>query len=91
MGGIEGQIPVAFQLEDVLPDVNFMGGDLVIKSGTAKGKTIQLAKVEGDKVVFGPVYLSVLSKIKVGDEVFVDNSNFLTVQTYHRHQVPEPS
>ena len=26
-------------------------------------------------------------KIKVGDEVFIDNSNFLAVQTYHRHQV----
>jgi hypothetical protein len=65
-----------------------MGGDLVIKSGAAKGKTIQLAKVEGDKVVFGPVDLSVLAQIKVGDEVFVDNSNFLAVQTYHRHQVP---
>lgn len=88
MGGVEGQMPVAFQLEDVLPEVNFMGGDLVIKSGAAKGKTIQLAKVEGDKVVFGPVDLSVLAQIKVGDEVFIDNSNFLAVQTYHRHQVP---
>jgi len=88
IGGVEGQIPVAFQLEDILPDVNFMGGDLVIKSGAAKGKTIQLAKVDGDIVVFGPVDLSVLAQIKVGDEVFVDNSNFLAVQTYHRHQVP---
>ena len=88
MGGVEGQMPVAFQIEDILPDVNFMGGDLVIKTGAAAGKTIQLATISGDKVVFGPVDLSVLSKIKVGDEVFIDNSNFLAVQTYHRHQVP---
>ena len=88
MGGVEGQMPVAFQIEHILPDVNFMGGDLVIKSGAAAGKTIQLASVSGDKVVFGPVDVSVLAKIKVGDEVFVDNSNFLAVQTYHRHQVP---
>lgn len=88
MGGTEGGMPAAYQLEDVLPDVNFMGGDLVIKSGAAAGKTIQLATVAGDKITFGPVDPSVLAKIKVGDEVYIDNSNFLAVQTYHRHQVP---
>lgn len=88
MGGVEGQMPVAFQIEDILPDVNFMGGDLVIKSGAAAGKTIQLASVSGDKVVFGPVDITVLAQLKIGDEVVVDNSNFLAVQTYHRHQVP---
>lgn len=88
MGGVEGKMPVAFQIEDLLPDVNFMGGDLVIKTGEAAGKTIQLASIKDDKVVFGPVDLSVLAKIKVGDEVYIDNSNFLAVQTYHRHQVP---
>jgi hypothetical protein len=88
IGGVEGQMPVAFQIEDILPDVNFMGGDLVIKTGAAAGKTIQLASISNNKVVFGPVDVSVLSKIKVGDEVFIDNSNFLAVQTYHRHQVP---
>ncbi|WP_205319154.1 PKD domain-containing protein [Runella rosea] len=88
MGGVEGKMPVAFQIEDILPDVNFMGGDLVIKTGAAAGKTLQLATILGDKIVFGPVDLSVLAKIKVGDEVFIDNSNFLAVQTYHRHQVP---
>lgn len=31
---------------------------------------------------------TVLTEIKPGDEVQVDNSNFLAVQTYHRHQVP---
>lgn len=88
--GADGEMPGGYQLEDVLPDVNFMGGDLVIKSGAAAGKTIQLAKVAGDKISFGPVDPSVLAQIKVGDEVYVDNSNFLAVQTYHRHQVPGP-
>ncbi|MEZ4901924.1 MAG: PKD domain-containing protein [Spirosomataceae bacterium] len=88
MGGVEGQMPVGFQIEDILPDVNFMGGDLMIKTGEAAGKTIQLASIKEDKVVFGPVDMAILTKIKVGDEVFIDNSNFLAVQTYHRHQVP---
>jgi len=88
IGGTEGTMPVAFQLEENLPVVNFLGGDLIIKSGAAAGKTIQLANVVGDKVIFGPVDPTVLAQIKIGDEVFVDNSSFLAVQTYHRHQVP---
>ena len=88
IGGKEGTMPVAFQLEDILPDVSFLGGDLIIKSGAAAGKTLQLTKVAGDKVVVGPADPAVLLQIKSGDEVQVDNSNFLAVQTYHRHQVP---
>lgn len=88
IGGKEGAMPVAFQLEDEMPEVHFLGGDLVIRSGAAAGKTLQLTKVKGDKVVLGPVDPSVLILINHGDEVQVDNSNFLAVQTYHRHQVP---
>jgi hypothetical protein len=88
MGGKEGTMPVAFQLEDALPDVGFLGGDLIIKTGAAAGKTIQLTKILDDKVVIGPSDPALLVLIKPGDEVQVDNSNFLAVQTYHRHQVP---
>ena len=31
-----------------------------------------------------------MKSIKVGDEVEIDNSDFLAAQTYHRHQVPTP-
>ena len=89
-GGEPGAMPLAFQLEDMLPDVDFLGGDLMIKSGDAAGKTLQLTKIEGDKVVLGPADPGVLVQIKRGDEVQVDNSNFLAVQTYHRHQDPGP-
>jgi hypothetical protein len=88
LGNTEGSLPVAFQLEDILPNVNFLGGDLIIKTGTAAGKTIQLLAVEGDKVVLGATAPQILAQIKAGDEVQVDNSNFLAAQTYHRHQVP---
>lgn len=88
IGGVEGTMPVAFQLENSMPDVGFMGGDLIIKSGAAAGKTLQLTKVDDDKVALGPTDPAVLVLIKPGDTVQVDNSNFLAVQTYHRHQVP---
>ncbi len=88
LGGAEGAMPVAFQLNDILPDVDFVGGDLIIKSGAAAGKVLQLAKIAGDKVVLAIPDKSVIILIKPGDTVQVDNSNFLAVQTYHRHQVP---
>ncbi|MDB5279630.1 MAG: hypothetical protein JWR61_4585 [Ferruginibacter sp.] len=88
IGGVEGGMPVAYQLENVLPGIQFLGGDLIIKTGAAAGKTLQITKIAGDKVVLGPVDAAVLALVKPGDEVQVDNSNFLAVQTYHRHQLP---
>ena len=88
IGGKDGSMPVAFQIEDVLPDVDFLGGDLIIKTGVAAGKKIFLSKISEDKVIVGTTDPKLLASIQVGDEVQVDNSNFLAAQTYHRHQVP---
>jgi hypothetical protein len=83
-------IPVAFRLATRAPDVDFLGGDLVILSGAAAGKTVALRQLAGDVVVLGAADPTVLGGIRPGDEVRVDNSNFLAAQTYHRHQVPGP-
>lgn len=88
IGGQAGKMPVAFQLTALLPDIDFLGGDLLIKTGEAAGKSLPLVKISGDKVILGVADPAVLSQLKVGDEVQVDNSNFLAAQTYHRHQVP---
>lgn len=91
MGGKEGGMPVAFALDHEMPEVGFLGGDLVILSGEAAGTALQITDVIGNQVVLGPTNSpALLFKIKPGDEVQVDNSNFLAVQTYHRHQVPGP-
>lgn len=91
MGGQEGGRPVAFELNDQLPNVGFLGGDLIIKSGTDAGKTLQITKAEGNKVALAPTNpIQLLTMIKPGDTIQVDNSNFLAIQTYHRHQVPGP-
>ncbi len=82
------KIPVAFQLGGTPPDVNFLGGDLIIKTGAAAGKSIELRRIAGDVVVIGVADQQVLQAIKPGDAVQVDNSNFLAAQTYYRHQVP---
>lgn len=87
--GDKGEKPEAYQLEDVMPDIRFLGGDLIIKTGEAAGSSLQITKLSGDKVALAPTNsVSILAKIKHGDEVQIDNSNFLAVQTYHRHQDP---
>lgn len=82
------KLPAAFQLAGTPPDVNFLGGDLVILSGAAAGKTVQLRAIQGDMVVLSAPDAKVVGLIQPGDQVRVDNSNFLAAQTYHRHQVP---
>ncbi|WP_407494343.1 PKD domain-containing protein [Elizabethkingia anophelis] len=83
-----GKIPVAFQLEEELPNIPFLGGDLNIKSGVAYGKTISLNAVGRDKIIVGVGNLETVAQLNAGDLVEVDNSRFLAAQTYHRHQVP---
>jgi hypothetical protein len=82
--------PLAYQFEDTPPDVNFLGGDLVVLSGEAKDERIALRSLDGDTATLGVVDLSTIARLKPGDQVRVDNSNFLAAQTYHRHQVPGP-
>lgn len=88
IGGASGAMPVAFHLADGMPEMDFLGGDLLIKTGKVAGRTLPLTRLAGDKVVLGPADPGVLVLLKPGDSVQVDNSNFLAVQTYHRHQVP---
>jgi hypothetical protein len=89
VGGAEGGMPVAFQLENSLPDGNYLGGDLIIKTGDAAGKKLFIPNISGDKIILGSADAKVLAQIKVGDEVLLDNSDFLAAQTYHRHQIPK--
>lgn len=82
-----GKLPVAVQLAGV-PSQSTVGADLLITSGAAKGSKLPMTRSKGDLVILGADSATVLSKLKAGDEVKIDNSNFLAVQTYHRHQVP---
>lgn len=84
--------PMAFELADTPPDVGFIGGDLVVLTGAAQGKRIALQALGGRIATLGVVGdLAALAAIRPGDEVRIDNSNFLAAQTYHRHQVPDAS
>lgn len=81
---------VAYRLASPPPSVDFLGGDLIVQSGAAAKKKLTVSRIVGDVVVLGVVDPAVAARIAAGDEVQVDNSNFLAAQTYHRHQVPGP-
>ncbi len=89
-GGAEGEKIVGFRLAGTPPEVNFLGGDLVVESGEAKAQELPLAHIIDDVVILGLGGGGAVAKLKEGDKVRVDNSDFLAAQTYHRHQVPGP-
>jgi hypothetical protein len=84
----EDNLPVAFQLDQTLPTIDFLGGDLFIKSGNGKGKNLFISQIKGDIVIFAGGDPNLIRSIQIGDDVQLDNSNFLAAQTYHRHQIP---
>lgn len=81
---------VGFRLSRMPPQVYFLGGDLFVSSGGAQGKRLTLSTLRGDIIMLGVADPRLAVQIKPGDEVTVDNSSFLAMETYHRHQVPGP-
>lgn len=79
---------VGFRLATMPPPVYFLGGELVVSSGAAGGRRLMLLTLQGDAVMLGFADPKLAAQIRPGDEVTVDNSNFLAMETYHRHQVP---
>jgi hypothetical protein len=84
-----------------VPTGDLTGADLLITGGAAAGKTASLGRIDSDgKGHIGLVFEAVdntidvtgdpavLDNIQAGDEVRIDNSRFLALQTYHRHQFP---
>jgi hypothetical protein len=74
-------------------DLYLTNVDIVFLSGDAVGSKLPLDRLEGNNAFiasgFGMTGLpEILEKVKAGDEIMLDNSNFIAAQTYHRHQVP---
>jgi len=84
-----GQLPVAIQLES-MPAKKFLGTDVFVDVGADSGKRLPVQRFQDNILVFASGSGDLIGKLKVGDQVMIDNSNYLAVQTYHRHQVPTP-
>jgi hypothetical protein len=80
--------PRRLELSDV-PTGDLTGADLVVMSGASAGKSVALGTVAGKTVSFGfGATPAVVNSIQAGEKVRIDNSAYLALQTYHRHQVP---
>lgn len=82
--------PVAYEIDREV-EMKTLGGDLIVLSENGKGERLQLTKATKHYAVLADVNApQLLTYLKVGDSIQVDNSDFLAVETYHRHQVPTP-
>jgi len=83
------KVPAGFVMED-LPDKDFQGASLILKSGEAEGCIVYIAGAfeKFVMIAFGEEHFEELAKVKDGDKVEIDNSVYLAAQTYHRHQIP---
>jgi len=90
LGSADSERPVAYELDSDIPDIG-MGGDMVVLDGQAAGAVITAGSTKGKYLVLGAVTVpEVLAKVKAGDKVRVDNSNFMAIMYMYRHQVPSP-
>jgi len=72
-----------------VPMSDLTGADLIITSGASAGKSVPVGAVTGKSVAFGfGANPAVVNSIQPGDDVRIDNSSYLALQTYHRHQLP---
>ena len=66
-----------------------------IQTGEMTGRKLLVSRIDGTRIFFKDGYgmdhiLETLKGVKCGDKISLDNSDYIAVQTYHRHQVPTP-
>jgi len=72
----------------------YAGGlKIKIESGEAKGKELTVSGILNERLYIGNglgqgSVAEILGALSVNDEVYLDNSDYIAIQTYHRHQVP---
>ena len=88
LGDASYKLPMAIEL-DSIPDKSILGADIFVKNGAAAGQKLLVTREPvGNYLLVGDESSGVLAKLKAGDELEINNLNFLASQTYHRHQVP---
>jgi hypothetical protein len=82
--------PRQFELTNV-PNRDFADAHLVLMSGANKGSSVPIATINGKTIGFAfAANQAVINSVQPGDQVRIDNSWALALQTYQRHQVPTP-
>ena len=74
-----------------LPQADLQGASIKFQSGAASGSVVQIAGVFDDVAVIGYGQLVAgLEALEPGDQVELDNADYLALQSYHRHTLPGP-
>ena len=80
-----------------LPETDYLAGLVFhITSGEAAGFKTTVDGLEGNQILPSAFFgrdemLDALAKLKEGDDIMLDNSDYIALQTFHRHQVPDAS
>lgn len=74
-------------------DLYLKGVNIGFETGAAVGKNMLLGDIKGNGITIGMCYgmddmEAVLKSIQPGDILTLDNSDYIAVQSYYRHQVP---
>ena len=87
---------ICLELEDAPEgeDLYLMGAKLLVMTGEGAGTELTVKELRGNSLIpglcFGVSDLpGLVRKLKPGDEVVIDNSDYIAIQSYYRHQVPE--
>lgn len=85
------EFPAALRVAN-MPKGNLQGATIIMKSGKAKDAIFYVAGAFGGVLMigFGAGSFQAMANIRAGDEITIDNSIYLALQTYHRHQVQAP-
>ena len=87
---------ICLELEDAPEgeDLYLMGAKLLVMTGEGAGTELTVKELRGNSLIpglcFGVSDLpGLVGRLKPGDEVVIDNSDYIAIQSYYRHQVPE--
>lgn len=84
---LDGQ-PTRIELASV-PERNVLDAVLFVRSGKAAGARFAITRIDGKTLGFArPSDAAMLGALRRGDEVRIDNSWPLALETYQRHVVP---
>jgi hypothetical protein len=89
--GPRSQFMVGTQLElSNVPAGDLTSADVIGASGESKGKGAPLGTVNANIISFRlGANPEVVRGFRTGDKVTIDNSEYLALQTYYRHAIPE--
>ena len=75
-----------------MPTSDLTGIDLVIKTGAAAKQRVSTPaiNVAARAVTIANGSVALYNNVQSGDEVALDNSQYLALQTFHRHNIPTP-